>query len=470
MNENLLAISGLEAQHSVIGSILLDPACVGLVVSKLSAKDFSDATCRNAFSAAKELFIAGKPVDIVTVQDAVGGGSEWAKWACQVREVTPTSANVGLYADIVRKQASFFALRDKAQELLDTAINMDDAAALVKAMSGLLVSRNQVHTWTAAELADDFIRRMTSPTPPEYLPWGLPTADQKIQASLGDYILLGGYSSAGKTLLSIQMALAQAKRYRVGYYTLETQPEKMADRLFAHLCEIALTAIKRHDLNEKELALVGQAAKVFAQKMPIEFTQAAFWSVEDITAHALSRGYQIIWIDYIQLIEGDSKKTEAERIAYNSTRLKMFGQANKVTVVALAQFHRDESKGGGSQEYGKKKEPSMQSFHGSSQLEKDADVAFLLFPEDPDKNNCARILKVGKNKDGPRFKRRLAFNGATQAMEEITESEDDKSCETAKALQAVGRTAKASAYSKSPKQVTFAELSGEDPDNPFDKT
>ena len=313
---------------------------------------------------------------------------------------------------------------------------------------------------------------MTSPNLPEYLPWGFPTADRMVQASLGDYILLGGYSSAGKTLLSIQMALAQAKRYRVGYYTLETQPEKMADRIFAHLCEIALTAIKRHDLNEKELALVSQAAKVFTKKTPIEFTQAAFWSVEDITAHALSQGYQVIWIDYIQLIEGDPKKTEADRIAYNSTRLKMFGQANKVTVAALAQFHRDESKSTSSQDRGKdskKKEPSMQSFHGSSQLEKDADVAFLLFPENPDKNNCARILKVGKNKDGPRFRRRLAFSGATQTMTEIAEPED-KDRETAKTLQAIGRAAKATAYSKPPAQVTFAELSGDDSDNPFNKS
>lgn len=471
MSENLLAVNGLEAQYSVIGSMLIDPTCVGLVVSKLSAEDFSDTTCRNAFAAAKQLFIAGKPVDPVTIQDVVGGGTEWAKWARQLIDVTPTSANVSVYADIVRKQAALFALRSKAQDLLE-AVTMEEAAEHVKAMSGLLVSRNQVHTWTAAELADNFIQRLTSSEAPKYLPWGFPTADRTVQASLGDYILLGGYSSAGKTLLSIQMALAQAKRYRVGYYTLETQPEKMADRVFAYLCGIALTAIKRHDLSEKELELAKQAAKLFVKNTPLEFTQAAYWSVEDITAHALSRGYQIIWIDYIQLIEGDPRKTEAAQIAYNSTRLKMFGQANKVTVVALGQFHRDESKGSSTQENGKggkKKEPSMQSFHGSSQLEKDADVAFLLFPEDPDKNNCPRILKVGKNKDGPRFKRKLAFNGATQTMTEIAEPEDDKSRDVARHFQEVGRQAKQRNQRSRDGQVTFTELSGEDPDNPFNK-
>lgn len=461
MTDNLLAFDALQAQHSVIGSILLDPGCVGLVVSKLSDKDFSDTTCRNAFIAAKRLFAAGQPVDPVTLQDAVGGGAAWAKWARELRAVTPTSANVEAYADIVRKQAAFFAIREKAQEILET-VNLEDASKIVKAMSGLLVSSSQVHTWTAQELAQDFIHRLTEVAPPEYLRWAFPSMDSRTTAELGDYVVLGGYPSAGKTLISLQMALIQAKKYRVGYYTLETQPEKMADRMFSYLSAVALKKIKQHELNPEELECVKQAAQLFASQMPIEFTQSTHWTVEDIMAHALSRGYQIIYIDYLQLIAGDDNGSENDRLAKISTSLKNFGQKNKVAVVTLAQLRRNEGPKGRRAEW---KPPDMSSFRGSGQIEQDADVAFLLYPEKPDDNSSNRILKLAKNKEGPRWKCTLSFHGATQMMAEVIE---DRSKEVARELQAAGRAAKQNAYKKHPdQQVSFEELAGEDPDNPF---
>lgn len=461
MIENLLAIDALEAQHSVIGSMLIDSSCVGLVVSKLTENDFTDTACRNAFAAAKRLYATGKPVDRITLQDAVGGGAEWAKWAKELEYITPTSANVAAYADIVSEQASFFAMRAKAQELLDTAVNLESASKLVKSMSGLMVSSNQVHTWTAAELAKDFIKRLTSKDPPEYLKWGIPKADKRTKASLGDFIILAGYASAGKTLLSIQMALTQAKKYRVGYYTLETQPEKMADRLFAYLAGLSLSGIKDHTLRPQEIELAKKAADIFVSHTPIEFTQAANWTVEDIAAHAVSRGYQIIYIDYLQLIRGEGS-TEEARLSKISTGLKLFGQATKTTVVSLAQLHRSNEK----DKSGKKIEPDMHSIRGSGQIEQDADVIFIVFKKNLEDNTSERIFKVAKNKDGPLARAELQFNGATMTMTEIVE---DPSREVAKHYQAIGRQVKQQNLRQRDEQVTFTELTGNDPSNPFNK-
>lgn len=463
MTENLLALDVVQAQHSVIGSILIDNSCVGLVVSKLSENDFSDPTCRNAFIAAKHLFAAGRPVDPITLQDAVGGGETWAKWARQLIDLTPTSANVEAYAEIVRKQSAFFAIRAQAEAILQT-INLEEASELVKKMSGFLVSSSQVHTWTAAELAKDFITRMASTEAPEFLQWVFPSISARAHVALGDYVVLGGYPSAGKTLVSLMMALLHAKKYRVGYYTLETQPEKMADRMFSYLAAVNLTKIKKHDLDANELALVKEAAKLFATQTPIEFTQATHWSVEDIMAHALSRGYQIIYIDYLQLIAGENNVSENDRLAKISTSLKNFGQRNKISVIALAQLKRNEGPKG---RRAKWQPPDLSSFRGSGQIEQDADVAFLLYPEDPEDNASNRILKLAKNKDGPRWKCSLAFHGSTQMMSEIIE---DKSKVVAREMQAAGRAAKQNAYiAQTDQQVSFEELAGDDSDNPFNK-
>lgn len=461
MIDNLLALDSLQSQQAVIGSMLIDPDCVGFVITKLSPKDFSDASCRNAFVAAKYLFTSGQPVDPVTLQDAVNGGDAWAKWAAHLIEVTPTSANVAAYADIVRKQSIFFAIRAHAQRILDEAVNLEQSTEIVRDMSGLTVSSNKVHTWTAEELANDFLARLKATEKPVFLKWGMPSLDSMIQAELGDYILLGGYSSAGKTLLSLQFAQRQARTHSVGYYTLETQPRKMADRMFAYLAELSLSAIKRQDISKEDFARAEQAANLFVSKSPIEFTHAAGWTVDDIIAHAISRGYKIIYIDYVQLIEGEAREAEKDRIARVSRRLKLFGQMFGVTVVGLAQLHRE-----GTDKDGKKRLPDMQSFYGSGQLERDADVAFVLYAKDTEDNDSSRILFVAKNKDGPRLKRELSFHGATQTMAEIIE---DKSKTVAREMQAIGQAAKKTAYQKQPQQVTFEELGGDDQNNPFTK-
>lgn len=461
MIDNLLALDRIQSQQAVIGSILLDPDCVGLVITKLSPKDFSDASCRNAFIAAKHLFTSGQPVDAVTLQDAVSGGDAWAKWARQLIEVTPTAANVEAYADIVRKQSTFFAVREHAQRILDEAVNLDQTTEIVRAMSGLAVASNQVHTWTAEEFAKDFLTRLAATESPKFLRWGMPSLDSLIQAELGDYILLGGYSSAGKTLLSLQFAQQQARTHSVGYYTLETQPRKMADRMFAYLAELSLSAIKRKNISKDEYERAKQAAELFVTRSPVEFTHAAGWTVDDIIAHAISRGYKIIYIDYVQLIEGDSRESEKDRIARVSRRLKLFGQMFGVAVVGLAQLHRE-----GKDKDGRKLLPGMQSFYGSGQLERDADVAFVLYTKDEDDNDSNRILFVAKNKDGPRLKRELSFHGATQTMAELVE---DKSKAVAREMQAIGRAAKKAAYQNNQTQLTFEALAGDDSENPFNK-
>lgn len=454
---DIMQVDSLSAQQSVIGSMLIDDRCVGVVLSMLMPEDFTDGSCRNTFRAIKKLFAEGKPVDPITILDAVQGGDRFAQWERELMDLTPTAANVEAYADIVKRQTALSRLKEQADKLT-LVTNLDEARKIVQMMNGFLSAGNSVHTWTAAELAQNFIQRMTSKDKPEYLPWGFPTADREVFAELGDMILLGGYASAGKTLLSIQMALAQAKKYRVGYYTLETQPEKMADRLFARMAKIPLRAIKERDFTDSSVSRMANAANQFVTEAPIEFTHATKWTVEDIASHALSRGYQIIYVDYLQIVGGRGNLSEYDHVSMVSTDLKAFGQANKVAVVALAQLSRSKET-----KAGDKIPPDMHSFRSSGQIEQDADAAFLLWTEDPNDNRANRVLKLGKNKEGEKFTRSLAFDGATQTMVEIEEQPDHT---VAAQLAAAGRAAKRANRTNSG-QVQFRELRGGDQDNPF---
>ena len=452
--------NSLDAQQSVIGSMLLDDRCVPLVLSRMRAEDFVDGTCRATFRAVQKLALSGRPVDPVTVVDEMSGKEGYVQWVQSVMELTPTAANVETYIDITRRGAQLYQLRSLADQVLAT-FDLDSAAALVRKMSGLLSASSRMPRMTGAELATDFLERMKGPKKPEYIPWGIPSADRMAYAELGDLILLGGYASAGKTLLSILMALGQAKRYRVGYYTLETKPEKMADRIFAHLSGVPMDKIKTRDFGEGDWARIAQAASDYATRCPFDIIRAAGSNVDDIAADAVARGYQIVYVDYLQLIEapgirpGDRYAT----VTAVSRGLKLFAQSTGTAVVALAQLSRPDKVGRDKRPV----PPSMASFRESGQIEQDADLAFLLWSSEQENNQARRVLKLAKNKEGRKFRVELDFDGATQTMTEVIPGTLPVAAKCAD----VGRAAKRKNRAMRDQQ-TFDELPI-DTDNPFEE-
>ena len=466
MNDRSLVLTeGIVAQRSVIGSMLIDDRCVGAVLSLMCPDDFTDPVCRNTFEAIRKLKLEGKPIDPTTVVDAVAGGPEYIRWAGEVMKNTPTAANVEEYAEIAKERAAEYYLDGLAMRLLDSR-GYDEKSAVVRKMSNLLSATSRMPMMTAAEWTQDFVARLSRKEKPEYLPWGIPTADRKVYAELGDMILLGGYSSSGKTLLSVLMALAQAKRYKVGYYTLETQIEKMADRVFSHAAGIALDKIKTRDLSGEDWARVANAANDCATIFPFDIIHAAGSSVDDIAAHAVGHGYQVVYIDYLQLIEAPGVRADNTYVAVStvSRKLKLFAQRTKTAVVALAQFSRPPKENG--RQESKPVPPSMHSFRDSGQIEQDADAAFLLWPSDPNDNSSPRVLKLGKNKEGQKFTIHLAFYGNTQTMAELEESPDRA---VAAELSARGRAVKrANRAAVNAGQVKFQALPADLGDNPFE--
>lgn len=456
-----------QAQTSVIGSMLIDERCIPLVLSKLAPEDFIDGTCKATFRAMRKLTLAGRPADPVTVVDAMRGGDRYISWVREVMEATPTAANVEEYIPMVRQAA----VRRRVLELAEGLAEADDDRldGLVREMASALSSTERMRRMTAAERVADFYERMKRPEKPRYLPWGLPVADRNVYAELGDMILLGGYASSGKTLLSITMAQAQAKAgYRVGYYSLETSPQKMTDRQLSGLSKVPLGRIKTRQFSEEEWDRFAQAGNCAATVCPFDVIQAAGSSVDDITADAMGRGYQIVYVDYVQLLRAPGvRDTDGyARVTAVSLALKTFAQRTGTAVVALAQLTRPPAtdKADKYDQDSKKSKPAMPtmySFKESGQLEQDADVAFLVFPSEMADNDSARLFRIAKNKEGRRPPPvKLAFDGGTQTMTELEEEEDRS---VAAELSAKGRAVKAANHAA----AQFREMRGHDKDNPW---
>ena len=409
----------LDAERGVIGSLLIDESLVREMVSVVDAQDFLNPANRLIFQAARQLFRDGKPVDALTIRDRVG--SQYSDYMTQLMEITPTSANWREYAALMHSQATTQRIKNLAQYILENAVTLDDCRQPCADMAQLLADGRRIDAWTMQEMMEDFFRAQDPDAPaPEYVTYGLEVLDQRNYTELGDVVMIGGYPSDGKTALALMMAYHMAARYKVGFFSLETDKRKVRDRMVASVAQIDFDAIKRRTLTESDWA--GLAAKsTDMSKRDLTVLRAAGMTVADIQSASQAYGFQVVVIDYVQLItpEVSRRAPRSEQMADVSRALHTFAQSSGTLVIELAQLTR--------QERGSWREPDMHDLKESGQFEQDADIIFLLYRPSPSDDTLDqeknRILKIAKYKEGPRGRWPLYFDGPKQTFSVMTDAD-----------------------------------------------
>lgn len=459
----------LDAEYAVIGSLLVAGASgetdtIRELLSLVRAGDILNPVDKQIFQAARTLFRSGGPVDPITIRDRIGG--EHSDYMRQLIEITPTAANWREWAGIMHEQAAVQRARALADRLA-LAVTLDDCRPISAQLGQLLSDGRRLDTWTVPQMLDSFYASQDPDTPkPEYVSFGLEFLDAGSYIELGDVVVIGGYPSDGKTALSLMLAWHMAKKYRVGFFSLETERHKLRDRLISHAAQLELADIKNRDLDEAAWdGLVHQQADF--TKRDLTLVEAAGMSVAEIETASRAYGFQVIFVDYIQLVvpERTAGSTRSEQMAGISRAMHTFAQKTGTLVVELAQLTRPEQGKGA-----KKRDPTMHDLKESGQFEQDADMVLLLYRPGPGEKGPSgapldedqhRLLTVGKNKEGLRTTRILYFDGGKQTFSVVT---DDKG--VMRRFQAEGRKAKAK-NRQAPGQVEFKELPGGDKDLPF---
>ena len=365
----------LDAERAVLGSMLIDERIVRDVLSCVESKDFLNETNRLIFQACRKLFREGEPVDPITVRAQIG--PDFSNYLVQLMEITPTSANWKAYADAMRQQATLQRVRDLADRL-NEAVRLDDCREVVAELGSLMADGRKVDTWNTREMLDDFyVTQDPDAEAPEYITTGIEVIDQGTYTELGDVIVIGGEPSSGKTAFALMMACHMAKNYRVGFFSLETAKKKVRDRMVAHMAQVDFNAIKRRALSEKDWAAVAAKGADFA-KRDLTVLQASGMTATEIQAVSQAYGFQIIFIDYVQLIvpEADKRAIRSEQMAEVSRSLHTFAQKSGTLVVELAQIARMDRSSGW-------READMHDLKESGQFEQDADVIYMLFRPNP---------------------------------------------------------------------------------------
>ena len=410
----------LQAQYSVLGAALLETDLVAKVMSETTENDYSGA-CKTVYRAMSKLFLDGAVVDPVSLASALG--SDYRSFLMDLMQVTPTAANIDYYIPLCREQAKVITFREIGQRMAE-AENHDAAGKLLEQANGLMADRPSVRIVTMSDALKSFMERHTGEV--KYMSWPVRELNDRLYTELGDFVIFAGYPSAGKSAWALQCAWHWAKHYKVGFFSLETSTDKLFDRQMSTVAEVSKDHIKRNTIQQSDWEHIAELSSVIT-KRNLELIPAAGYTPAEIRAITMMRGYEIILIDYLQLLQSNGMN-RTEQVTNISLALHTMAQSMNVLVVALSQLKR-RSQG--------REKPDMSDLRESGQIEQDADLVMILSLEDEDKPEGNRVMNIAKNKEGTCPNILLAFNGRHQAF-----SKAQSTGKTAEQYASVGRAAK----------------------------
>lgn len=403
----VISAQWLAMQRAVIGSVLIEPKTADAVLAQTRVEDYTDVY-RDIFLIVQELVQSGTPIDAVVILNRMSNQDGSArKLLADLIDETPTSAHYQEYINALLEQAQLHRVRSLAMELADcTAV--DEAAALAARLSEVTAVRETRAVHDMRALLDRFYERHSKTDPVKYLPWGQKKLDALLYAELGDFVVLGGYPSDGKTALALSFAWAQAETLKVGFFSLETRSDKLFDRQVSMLTGIPMARIKRNRLSDDDWkAMAAEARTIYDRSL--EIIPAAGMTAVEVMQYAMARRYQVIYIDYVQLLRSDNPRAPRyEAVTQISTTLHTLANQFGIAVVGLSQLRRPDRQN--------RAAPNMSDLRESGQLEQDADVILLLYRTAPNNPEITdRDLKIAKNKEGSaREIIPLDFDGNTQ--------------------------------------------------------
>lgn len=397
----------LTAQQAVLGSVLIDAKCADAVLAETRPGDYT-GVYREIYLVVQSLVHGGQAPDPVSVLHRMSGdGTAARRLLAELIEITPTSTNCRTYMEILVEQSKLHQVRQTALALAECG-SLDEAEGVAAKLEELMADRTGRAVYGMPELLDRFMDRHSESDPVKYLTWGMKRLDTRLYAETGDFVVLGGYPSSGKTALALSFAWHQSEDRRVGFFSLETREDKLFDRQVAMITGIPMGRIKRNQMSDADWqTFVGHGSEISHHTLDI--IPAAGMSATEVMQFAKARGYQVIYIDYIQLLRADNPRAPRyEQVSQSSMTLHTLANQYGITVVGLSQLRRPDRT--------RNTAPTMSDLRESGQLEQDADVILLLYQAFPDNPSAPeRDLKIAKNKEGEASKvLQLHFEGSTQ--------------------------------------------------------
>ena len=409
----------IEAEQSVIGSMMIDREAIVVASELISGDDFYNKQYGVVFESMVELHEEGRPVDLVTLQDRlkekdVPGEVSSLEFIRDIITAVPTSANIKHYADIVAEKSILRKMirlnEDIANQCYSGKENMEfileDAEKRIfelvqKRNSGDFVPIRQVvmNALEKIEAASRSSGRVTG------VATGFLDLDYKTSGMQpADLVLIAARPSMGKTAFVLNIAQHVAFRLKeaVAIFSLEMSKEQLVNRMFSLESNVDAQNLRNGTLNDEEWEkLIESAGVIGKSKLIIDDTAGI--SISELRSKCrkfkLEQDIKMIIIDYLQLMSGSGRtESRQQEISEISRSLKKLARELNVPVLALSQLSR-------AVEQRPDHRPMMSDLRESGAIEQDADVVMFIYRDDyynkdSEKKGISEII-IGKQRNGP---------------------------------------------------------------------
>ena len=438
--EEIVPLHSLEAEMSVLGSMLLSSRAADDVVTRLAPEDFYSPAHAEIFRAMRQLVQNSKPIDFLTLKNELlaraslmhVGGEDYL---LQVAEVAPTAANAAYYAQIVQDKATLRRLEQAGRDIVgivqkpedasDTDDKVDRAEQLIMDVGRNRLGKDFVHV---RSLAKDFFVDVDTLLETNQPILGTSTGFYDLDSMTtgfypGDLVIVAARPSMGKTSLVLSFAInvAAQRNGNVAVFSLEMSGIQLVRRMASMMSKVSMSALKRTNLKMEDYQRLADACS-HLYELPIYIDDSSDVSGMEMRGKCRrlrsDGGLALVVVDYLQLMRG-SKKTEnrVQEISEIARSLKALAKELKVPVVALSQLNRGV-------EARDNKRPMLSDIRESGSIEAEADMVMFIYrdeyynkqkdssgepaPWDPDRTEESEII-IAKHRNGPTGLVKLGF-------------------------------------------------------------
>ena len=410
----------VEAEQSVIGSMLIDREAIVVAAGILHGEDFYGKQYGIVFEAMTELNDEGRPVDIVTLQDRlrekdVPPEVSSLEFVRDLITAVPTSANVRYYAEIVAEKATLRRLIRLNEEIANICYAGKDSLEVIlenteKKIFELIQKRNSSDYVPIREVVLNAMDKIEAASRNKGVVTGIPTGFIDLDYRTAgmqpsDLILVAARPSMGKTALVLNIAqhVAFKQKVTVAIFSLEMSKEQLVNRLFSLESKVDSQHIRTGNLSDSEWEkLIESAGIIGRSQLIIDDTPGI--SISELRSkcrkYKLEHDLKLVIIDYLQLMSGSSGRNDSrqQEISDISRSLKALARELSVPVIALSQLSR-------AVEQRPDHRPMLSDLRESGAIEQDADVVMFIYRDDyynkdTELKGVAEII-IAKQRNGP---------------------------------------------------------------------
>ena len=409
----------LEAEQSVIGSMIMDRDAILTASEMLIKDDFYHQQYGILFETITELFNGGDAVDIVTLQNRLREKNvppeiSSLEYVGDLVNAVPTSANVKYYAQIVQEKAVMRRLIKINEEIADTCYLGSESLDVVledteKKIFNLLQTRVTSDYVPIKDVVLRALERIEQASKTQGTVTGIPTGFVDLDYKLSglqpsDLILVAARPSMGKTALVLNIAqyVAFHEDMATAIFSLEMSKEQLVNRLFSLESRVDAQLLRSGNLSDADWEkLIEGAGTIGKSHLIIDDTPGI--SVTELRSkcrkYKLEHDLKLVIIDYLQLMTGSGRSdSRQQEISDISRALKQVARELNVPVIALSQLSRQV-------EQRPDHRPMLSDLRESGAIEQDADVVMFIYRDDyynkdSDNKGIAEII-IAKQRNGP---------------------------------------------------------------------